>query len=83
MNREQQYEVWKRRRSVIDLNPGFADAVMRRIHSLEERNAHGSLVVLRIVDWVAAHRLAQAAAIALTMILALAEGTFLLRVGIG
>ena len=57
--------------------------VLARIRTVEERKNRAAFVSYRIVDWIGAHPVAQAAAIALTMVFALVEGALWLRIGIG
>lgn len=83
MKIQDQYRIWKAGHSTIDVNTDFSASVMDRICTFEEQQGGAASVPSPFLSWLNAHPLAQAAAITLTMVIALAEGALLLRIGIG
>lgn len=83
MSAQEPYESWKRQRRLLEVSTDFADRVMQRIYAADGHQRPGLPTAFRILEWIGKRVSAQAAAILLATALTLAEGAFLLRIGIG
>lgn len=80
MKRRQVYDAWKQQKQQADCKPGFAEAVMNRIHEYERGRDRLSCRTHDLVELVSAHPLAQAALLAAGALIGLMRVAFVVGV---
>ena len=60
MKSEEIYNIWKERKSQIDLRENFADEVMNQIFQYEREKGRSLFDVQRLIELISAHRFVKA-----------------------
>jgi hypothetical protein len=76
MKRRQVYDAWKQKRRQADCKPGFADAVMNRIHEYEQEKHRTFSAMYELMEMILSHPLARAALIIVGALIGLMRVAF-------